>query len=80
VTAEELIKRAAACEHCGKAHKYRRISANQSSWAAPGDGHNYRPVLDVGVVARLRYLATGQYADPWKPEERKGIRRAAGMF
>lgn len=33
-------------------------------WTAD-DGHAYRPEIDVGTVAKLRYLATGVYVDPW---------------
>lgn len=65
MSAEELLKKAAACEMCGKEHKYRLVGVRQGSWAAE-DGHGYRPVVDVGTVAKLRYLATGTYVDPWQ--------------
>jgi hypothetical protein len=64
VTADELLKRAAACRDCGKEHEYRQVETSRGSWAA-GDGHAYRPVVDIGIVAKLRYLATGSYVDPW---------------
>jgi hypothetical protein len=79
MTAEELIARAAACKKCGKEHQYLRVSENRSSWASLEDGHNYEPVLDVGDVARLRYLATGHYENPWTPKDppRRGRRHRA---
>jgi hypothetical protein len=77
MTVEELLRRAAACETCGKAHEYRWISSNQASWAA-GDGHGYRPVIDIGTVAKLRYLATGRYEDPWSAPKKTLVDRLAG--
>jgi hypothetical protein len=74
VTADELLKKAAACEECGKPHEYRWVSANQASWAAD-DGHSYRPAVDMGVVAKLRYLATGQWIDPWAPPKKPLMQR-----
>jgi len=68
MTAEELIKKAAACQDCDREHKYRQVEVNRRSWAAL-DGHSYRPVFDVGDVARLRYLVTGKYENPWAPEK-----------
>ncbi|HZR50095.1 MAG TPA: hypothetical protein VFB06_11305 [Streptosporangiaceae bacterium] len=65
MTADELLRRAAACQACGKEHRYRAISSNQATWASPEDGHAYRPVLDADTVAKLRCLATGEYVSPW---------------
>lgn len=78
MTAEELIAKAAACKKCGREHEYRRISGNQASWASPEDGHYYDPVLDSNVVARLRFLVTGRYENPWTPKDpRQGQQRKA---
>jgi len=66
VTVDELLRRAAACRGCGKEHTYRWTGPDQASWAAP-DCREYRPVLDIGTVAKLRCLATGVYRDPWLP-------------
>lgn len=68
MTAEELIKRAAACQDCGREHRYIRTGAITASWAAR-DGHSYRPVLPVHAVATLRSLATGVREDPWIPKK-----------
>lgn len=77
MTVRELLERAAACEKCGQEHKYRRTGPSSASWAAD-DGHPYRPVLDVDVVAKLRYLATGHWQDPWAfPPERSPAQKAA---
>jgi hypothetical protein len=70
VTAEELIVKAAACKKCGKEHQYLWIGEHRASWASPEDGHNYDPVVDSGIVAMLRYLATGHYENPWTPKDR----------
>jgi hypothetical protein len=77
MTAEELLRKAAACETCGKAHEYRWISSNQASWAAD-DGHDYRAVIDAGTVAKLRYLATGRWENPWAPPKKTLMNRLAG--
>lgn len=64
MTVDELLERAAACKTCGKPHKHRRIAPNQGSWAAE-DGHEYRHEIDLSTIAKLRYMATGKYEDPW---------------
>lgn len=64
MTAEELLRRAAACQDCGKAHEYRWVTSFRATWAA-SDGHAYRPLVDENVVALLRYLATGRYENQW---------------
>ena len=64
MTADELLKRAAACETCGKEHKYRRVAPNRGSWAAD-DGHTYNSPFNVNDIARLRALMTGRYENPW---------------
>lgn len=69
VTVEELLEKVAACKDCGKRHEYRLIGPRHGSWA-DDDGHGYRPVVEVGIVAQLRYLATGRYVDPWLLPER----------
>jgi hypothetical protein len=79
VTAGELIAKAAACKKCGKEHQYHWIGERRASWMSLEDGHNYDPVLDTGGVAMLRYLATGQYENPWTPKDPpKGGTAASG--
>jgi len=64
VTAEELLGRAAACRTCGEAHAYRWTDHNRASWEHD-DGHSNLPYIDIGIIARLDYLVTGTYTDPW---------------
>lgn len=64
MTAEELLAKAAACQDCGSAHEYRRLTRFLATWAAT-DGHAYRPLVDENTVALLRYLATGRYENQW---------------
>jgi hypothetical protein len=66
VTAEELLARAAACRGCGQEHAYRWISPYRASWASEHCS-SYRPYVDIGIIAQLRSLVTGDYADPWLP-------------
>jgi hypothetical protein len=75
MTVDELLKRATACKTCGEAHEYRRISEHQATWASPKDGHGYRPEIDTGIVAHLRFLATGVYVDPCALPPRDTLKR-----
>ena len=36
----------------------------------------YRPEIDTGTVAKLRYLATGKYEDPWALPPKSSLKRA----
>jgi hypothetical protein len=74
MTVDELLDKAAACQSCGKKHEHRRISPAGGTWAAP-DGHPYRPAMGIGAVAKLRYLATGEYEDPWGLPPESGLKR-----
>lgn len=74
MTVDELLTWAAACKTCGKTHKHRRIGPSQGSWAAD-DGHTYRPEVDASTIAKLRYLATGKYEDPWALPLESGLKR-----
>jgi hypothetical protein len=67
VTAEELVERAATCRSCGKLHAYRWISPYRASWARD-DCELYRPFIEIDDIAKLWYLVTGIYADPWLPD------------
>lgn len=77
MTAEELLKKASACLDCGKAHQYRQVTPHQATWAAD-DGHAYRPVIDTGTVAKLRFLMTGKYESPWVPVKKPLLSRMLG--
>jgi hypothetical protein len=80
LTVTELLERAASCEKCGREHKYRRTGPNSASWAAD-DGHAYAPVIDVDVVANLRYLVTGHWESPWAlPPQTSPSRTAAAAI
>lgn len=52
LTFAELLRRAKACDTCGKEHKQGRDRRDMPTWADPGDGHAYsRPSSHYGKVA-----------------------------